>query len=313
MQTDMKVLVTGGGGYIGSLLTSRLIDNNFSVRVLDNLYRGECDSLLSCVPWGTFEFQRGDITKLNDVFDAAEGVDAIVHLAALVGAPICERHPSLARDVNIEGTRQVVMAAKHHKIPVFFASTGSVYGKIDGVCDELSSCNPLSVYGRTKLLAEQQVTSYEQGRAFRFATAYGISPKMRLDLLPNDLAYRAVTEKALVIYQADFRRTFIHAYDMAGVFLYALQNLDKVWPGIYNAGHSSGNMTKREMAEKIRSLTGCAVFYADSGYQDPDQRDYEVNYEKLAATGWAPLISMDRGLTELVKAAPLLQPRNQYV
>lgn len=312
----MKVLVTGGGGYVGSTLVPLLLQEGFDVRVLDNQSRGDCDGLLPCAYHQGFEFCRGDVTNDGDISRAMRDVGAVVHLAALVGAPVCERNPVLAREVNEGGTSNVVKAAKARDVPVLFASTGSVYGKVKGVCTEDSPCNPLSDYGLTKLRAERTVTDYHYGYAFRFATAYGVSPKMRLDLLPNELAYRAVKEKVLVIYQADFRRTFIHVWDMANVFAFALKNLGRfdVMPtGVYNAGDPSGNCTKRELAQYVKSLTGCAIFYADSGYVDQDQRDYEVDYGQLLRTGWNPRLGMADGLKNLVQTAQLLQPRNQYV
>jgi nucleoside-diphosphate-sugar epimerase len=306
----MKVLVTGGGGFVGNVLCRRLLEQGHQVRCVDNFIKG-CYGLMELIPNPNFEFVYGDVTDYKTCKEVVEDVDGVIHLAAIVGFPDCKAQPGLAEAVNVGGTKNMLMAADGR--PFVFASTGSVYGKVEGVCTEDSPRNPQSLYGITKFLAESAVTEAENTVAFRFATGFGWSPNMRVNLLVNDFAYQAVYNKSLVIFQADFRRTFIHVQDMAKTFIMGLEKvIDKsLQYKVYNAGANHLNWTKRELAEHIAGLTGASVFYGDIG-EDPDQRDYEVDYSKWHNEGFQPDYTIEDGVKEIIKGAPLIHIVHQY-
>jgi nucleoside-diphosphate-sugar epimerase len=306
----MKILITGGGGFVGNVLTRRLLNEGYSVRVVDNFIKG-CYGLMELVSNPNFEFMSGDITDLTVCKKSVEGVGAIIHLAAIVGFPDCASQPGLAETVNVQGTKNMLMVADGR--PFAFASTGSVYGKVEGICTEESPLNAQSWYGRTKYEAEKKVVETENTVSFRFATGFGLSPNMRVNLLVNDFVYKAIYDKALVVFQADFRRTFIHVQDMAKTFQLGIEGLinKSLKHKVYNAGANHLNWTKRELAEHVSKLTGCLVHYAEIG-KDADQRDYEVDYSKWHNEGFKPDYTMEQGILEVVKATPLIHIVHQY-
>ena len=229
----MKILVTGGGGYVGSVLCRTLLNAGHKVRCIDNFSHGHCDALIPLCRNPSFEFKRADVTNVFDVIDIVKDVDAIIHLAALVGFPECKQNPSLARLINVSGTDYLADVAPVN-MPFIFASTGSVYGKvIDTLCTEDTEAAPLSQYGITKLEAESIIRKRRQHSViYRFATGFGVSPNMRVNLLLNDLVYQCVHNKCVTIFQADFMRTFIHVEDMAKAFLHAIDNYWDMSTGI---------------------------------------------------------------------------------
>jgi nucleoside-diphosphate-sugar epimerase len=306
-----KILVTGGGGFLGTVLVDALLGMGYSVRVLDNLYR-KSDYLITLCGNPSFEFVYGDILDAKVVKKAMDGVDAVVHLAALVGEPVCKKHPDLAKLVNVMGT-DVVCQEKPKDVPLVFASTGSVYGRVDGVCTEQSPLNALSLYALTKIDAEKIVLGFDNSVVYRFSTAFGISGNIRVNLLVNDLAYTAVANKSLVMFQPDFRRSFVHCCDIASAIIHGLVNYESMKGQVYNVGHPDGNWTKRQLAEYIKERTGCFVCYAESGYVDPDQRDYEIDFSKIEKTGWKAVTSIETGVDELLKAASIINITHQYM
>lgn len=306
----MKVLVTGGGGFLGTVLVDLLLSEGHSVRVLDNLFR-ESDHLIAKCQDDKFEFLYGDVIDEFHVKKAMEGIDAVVHLAALVGEPICKKMPALSTLVNIEGTYNVCKYKPKH-VPMIFASTGSVYGKVEGVCTEDSKLNALSHYAITKIEGEKLVKRTQNAAIYRFSTAFGISGNMRVNLLVNDLAHKAVHEKALVIFQSDFRRSFIHTRDIASAILFGLTHMDRMSYETYNVGHPEGNWTKRELAEYLKKRTNCFVAYADSGYVDTDQRDYEIDFSKIYNLGWEAKVSVEEGIEEILKATGLMNLTHRW-
>ena len=307
-----KILVTGGGGYVGNVLCRLLLYEGYEVRCMDNFHKGQCDALIALASSPNFEFMYGDITNVTDVKKATQEIDGIVHLAAIVGFPACVKQPSLATAVNVDGTYNL-LEHRNSNTPLVFASTGSVYGKVEGVCTEESPLNSLSLYGDTKKTAEMAVKSELNTVCYRFATGFGVSPCMRVNLLVNDLTHQAVTNRCLTIFQADFRRTFIHVRDMAESFLFALRNYDQMQDQKdYNVGADNLNWTKRELAEFISEKTGAFVSYAETG-EDLDQRDYTVDYSKIEEAGFYCQTSMEEGILELINVVPLLQIRHQYL
>jgi nucleoside-diphosphate-sugar epimerase len=309
----MKKVVIFGCGYIGNILIRQYLAKGYEVRGVDNFFRDIGDSLLPIISNPDFEFVRGDITNYQDCVKNIEGADQIVLLSGLVGAPICDRYPSLTQAVNVQGAKNVVDARNsiNDQIPLFCASTGSVLGKIEEICTENTKPNPLSLYGRSKLEAEQYILSFPKTVAHRFATAFGLSPMMRVDLLVNDLTMQAVNNRCLVIFQADAHRTFIHVQDFARSIIFSLENINQLKYNLYNAGSNTLNYTKREIAEMIAKKTGCYVHFAEIG-SDPDARDYIVDYSRLENEGFKCEKTLEFGIDEIIKANPLLQVKNKY-
>lgn len=306
----MKVLVTGGSGYIGSMLVGELIKKGYKVRVLDNLMYGQT-SLMSYFIEDDFEFIKGDIRDIKIVKKAVESVDVIFHLAAIVGAPACNRDVKVAEEINYQGTVNID-SVRNESTKLIYASTGSVYGKIEDVCTEDSPTNPLSVYGKTKLNAEKQVMQSGNVVVYRFATGFGLSSRLRLDLLPNDFVLNALKNRYLVIYDKDFKRTFIHVKDMVRAYLFGIENYDKLKDEVYNVGSEEMNYTKEDIANAIRKKIDFAICYANKGIPDPDQRDYEVSYQKIRDKGFEIEISLERAIDELIEGMRTLSINNPY-
>jgi len=305
-----KILVTGGGGYVGNVLCRDLLSRGYKVRCVDNFHKQGTDSLLALIPDSHFEFMRGDVTNEESVKEMVDGVDGIIHLAAIVGFPDCKAQPALAKAVNIEGTENLLKVRDKDK-PFVFASTGSIYGQVTGLCTEESPSNAVSLYGITKRVAEEMVREQPNTVSYRFATGFGVSPSLRVCLLVNDFVYQAVTQNCLTIFQADFRRTFIHVKDMSRAFIFGVENIDNFQHNVYNVGSNSLNWTKRELAEYISEHTGCIVSYAEIG-EDLDQRDYEVDYSRINDEGFDCIYNMQDGIIELIKAIALVKIRHQY-
>ncbi|HEY4501188.1 MAG TPA: NAD(P)-dependent oxidoreductase [Candidatus Paceibacterota bacterium] len=305
----MKILVTGGAGYIGSVLVPMLLNDGYDVRVFDNLSYGQ-SSMLPYFIDDHFEFIKGDIRDVKAVKKAVDGTDAIIHLAAIVGAPGCNKDPVLAREVNYQGTVNVNRARTGQKL--IYASTGSVYGKVDGICTEKSPANPLSVYGETKLMAEKEVLRSGNAIAYRFATAFGLSSKLRLDLLPNYFVFNALKDKHLVIYDRDFKRTFVHVKDIARSYLFGLKHFAAMKNKVYNVGSEKINKTKGEIADLMREKIDFEIYCANENIPDPDQRDYEVSYQKIRDIGFKTKISFERGVDEMINGLKHLDIKNPY-
>jgi nucleoside-diphosphate-sugar epimerase len=306
----MKILVTGGAGYVGSVLVPELLKSGYEVRVLDNLSY-ETPSLLPYFIEDSFEFIKGDIRDIETVKKSVDGVDIIIHLAALVGAPICKKNEELTKEVNYQGTVNII-EARDHSQKLFYASTGSVYGKLEGICTEESPTNPLSSYGRTKLEAEREVMRSGNSIAYRFATGFGLSLRLSLDYLINDFVYSALKNRYLVVYDKDYRRTFIHVRDIARSYIFGLENFDKLKDEVYNVGSEKMNYTKENVVKLIKEKINFEILYADKGISDPDQRDYEVSYKKIRDKGFEPEISIEKGIEELIKGLETISIQNPY-
>ena len=304
-----RILVTGGAGYVGTTLVSVLLENGYKIRVLDILRLGG-QGLFQYFGNKDFEFVKGDVRNIKVVKEALKDVDAIIHLAGIVGFPACRKEPELARDINVEGTRILAEAAGN--IPIIFASTGSTYGKmIEDLCTETSKLTPLSDYAKHKVEAEEIIKKNGEFVIFRFATAFGVSPRMRLDLLPNDFTYRAVREKTLIVYEKHFMRTFIHVRDMAKAFVFALKNYDKIRGEAYNVGSNELNYSKEAICNLIRKKVDYYLHFADVGH-DLDQRDYLVSYDKLHGLGFHLEVSMEEGINELINVAQVIEVQSPY-
>ena len=305
----MNILVTGGSGYIGSCLVPILLDRGDYVTVLDKLMFGAF-GMMPNFAHPNFSFVRGDITDEEIMKKCLDGTDLIIHLAAYVGYPICKKFPKEAYATNLEGS--LVIDKLRGDIPLLFGSTGSNYGVVtDVICTEETPLNPITLYGETKTKAEMAFHKSGNSICYRFATAFGVSPRLRLDLLINDFCYRAATLKSLIVYEAGFKRTFIHVRDIARSFLFAIDNYDRMKNDIFNVGSNSMNYTKREIAEIIKDKVDFYLHFADIG-KDEDRRDYEVSYEKIDAMGFNTTIDIDQGIHELLNVMEALDIQNPY-
>ena len=306
----MNVLVTGGAGFVGSVLVPDLLARGHRVRVIDSLMYGG-RGLLPCFRYPDFEFVRGDVRDEPTLKKALRDVELVIHLAAVVGYPACKKDPELARSVNVGGT-EALDTARGSDIPVVFASTGSNYGAVVGdICTESTPLNPVSIYGETKVQAEKVLMDSGNAVALRFATGFGVSNRMRLDLLVNDFCYQAVKTRNLVVYEKTFKRTFIHVSDMSRAFVHAVDNLDAVRDGVYNVGDESMNLSKEDVARAIREKVEFFLYFADFG-SDEDKRNYEVSYEKVRATGYSTRVGISEGVGELLRALEAVEVRHDY-
>ena len=303
-----KILVTGGAGYIGSTLVPILLKQGYKVTVLDSLIFNQ-STLLDCCADPNFEFIQGDICNHELVNSLIPEFDIIIPLAAIVGAPACKRNPSLTRMVNYDAHMNIVENISIQQ-KVLFPTTNSGYGigAKDSFCTEDSPLNPISEYGKTKVEIEKALLDMGSAITFRLATVFGMSPRMRMDLLVNDFVYKAVKERSLVLFEEHFRRNYIHVRDVAKAFLFGIENYDKMKGEPYNVGLSSANITKRELAEKIKEyVPGLYIHSAEIG-EDPDKRDYIVSNDKIESLGWHPDHTLDDGIPELVKGYNIIRP-----
>jgi nucleoside-diphosphate-sugar epimerase len=308
MVTFEKVLITGGAGYLGSVIVDKLLSVGYGVIVLDKLLFNQT-SLLQYTSNPNFKFIYGDVRNEELLEKLCNEVDIIIPLAAIVGFPACASDPQLAKEINFNQIFNIVKFAKHKKI--LYPNTNSGYGIGEGQteCTEESPLNPISVYGQTKCDAENFLRANTSAITFRLATVFGVSPRMRTDLLVNDFTYKAITDKYIVVFEKSFKRNFIHIQDVASAFLFMLQNYDKYKGEVFNLGLSDANLSKQELLEKIQShVKDFAVSYNDY-YEDPDKRDYIVSNEKVEATGWKPEWNLDMGIKQLIMAYQMIVPK----
>ena len=306
----MNILVSGGAGYVGSTLIPLLLDAGHDVTCFDCLlWRG--DVLIPFFRRSNFHFIKGDVRDEKAVYDACTDKDVVIHLAAIVGLPACAAQPDVAFQTNYEGSVNVGRACQRGQ-HVLYGSTGSNYGEVlTGVCTEETPLNPLSVYGVTKTDAERYLMANTECTAFRFATAFGLSPRLRLDLLVNDFTHTAVRQKGMIVYEPKFMRTFIHVYDMARAFIFAIEHRKEMVGNVYNIGSESMNFSKKDVCDIIHEETGAYFHFAAVG-EDGDKRNYVVSYAKVKALGYDTTISVQEGVKELVKAMPVIKIINPY-
>jgi nucleoside-diphosphate-sugar epimerase len=306
----MKILITGGAGYLGSVITGKMLERGYSVTVLDKLIFNQT-SLLQYTSNPNFKFIHGDVRNEKLLEKLCLDSDVIIPLAAIVGFPACASEPELAREINFTQIFNIVKYTKGLGKKILYPNTNSGYGIGVGQteCTEESPLNPISVYGSTKCEAENFLKSNTDAIMFRLATVFGVSPRMRTDLLVNDFTYKAITDKYIVVFEKNFKRNFIHIQDVAGVFLFMLENYDTYKGEVFNVGLSDANLSKQELLEKIQShVKNFAVSYNDY-YEDPDKRDYIVSNAKVESTGWSPKWTVDMGIEELIMAYQMIVPR----
>jgi nucleoside-diphosphate-sugar epimerase len=300
----MAVLITGGAGYVGTSLVPLLLRRGARVRVMDSLRHGG----QALIPYGRsprFEFVRGDIRDPGLLAQALESVDTVVHLAAVVGAPSCDADPELAASINVDGTRSL-LAARRSDQRLILASTGSVYGRVpSGRCTEQTPPGPISVYARTKAAAEALVRAAGNAVVLRYATAFGVSGRMRFDLLPNDFTYRAVRQGTLTVYEESHRRSFLHVHDIARAIMVVLDHWAEVRDRVFNVGSDDLQCTKGELARRIQTLVDYDLRFGRVGH-DPDHRDYLMDCSAFGRVGFRPTVDLDSGVRELVRVCHLI-------
>ncbi len=302
-----NILVTGGAGYIGSVLVPELLSKGHHVTVLDNFYFNQL-TLMDCCPNPNFTIIRGDARDEETMKAAINNMDYILPLAALVGFPLCDADKMAAQTTNQDAI-ELLLKIRDEEQRVIYPCTNSGYGTGDGdnFCTEATPMNPISLYGITKVQAEKAVLEAGNSLTFRFATLFGASPRMRIDLLLNDFVYRAVYDRTAVIFEGDFKRNFIHIRDVVNAFIFAIDNFDKMKGLPYNCGLSAANISKLELCAKIKEHIPSFVYLEAPIGTDPDKRDYIVSNARLEAAGWKPQYSLDDGIEELKKVFTILK------
>jgi nucleoside-diphosphate-sugar epimerase len=307
----MKILVTGAAGYIGSILVPELLSRGHEVIAIDNFLYGQT-SLLDCCFNANLVIIRGDARDRNLVKKHLAKADAIIPLACLVGAPVCEKKPVEARTVNLDAVKMLLDLSSKNQM-IISPTTNSGYGVgQDGVyCTEETPMNPVSLYGKLKVELEEYLLESGHAISLRLATVFGVSPRMRLDLLVNDFTYRAVTDRFIILFEAHFKRNYVHVRDVARAFIHAMDKFDAMKNEPYNVGLSSANLSKMELCQEIKKqVPDFCVMESDVG-KDPDQRNYIVSNDKIESTGFKAAVSLSAGISELIKGYQVVQ-RTQF-
>ena len=303
---SLNILVTGGAGYLGSVMVPELLKAGHKVTVLDNFMFGQ-NSLADCCYQESFSVVRGDTRDKNTLREITKNIDLVIPLAALVGAPLCGRDEIGTISTNRDAIKTLTeVLSREQRIIMPVSNSGYGVGE-DGVyCTEESPLKPISTYGITKVQAEEIMHQRGNAISFRLATVFGMSPRMRLDLLVNDFVYRALNDRALVIFEGHFKRNYIHIRDVARVFIHAIDNFETMKNEVYNVGLSDANLSKLELAQVIKKqLPSLNIIEADIG-KDPDQRNYIVSNDKIEATGFMPKFSLEMGIKELLKGYTII-------
>jgi nucleoside-diphosphate-sugar epimerase len=304
----MKVLITGGAGYLGSNLTRHLLEAGYTVTVLDNLMYDQV-TLLHLFSNPKFQFELGDVRDKKLLQDLVGLNDVIIPLAAIVGMPACKANPELTVAVNYQQVADIIEVLRDDQ-KLILPNTNSQYGSSDSIITEESPFNPLSLYAKTKCDAENTMLANGNGVSLRLATVFGVSPRMRLDLLVNDFVYKSVVDGYLVLFEAHFKRNYIHVQDIARTFQFIIENYDKCKGQAFNVGLSTANLSKLELAEKIKSHIPSLVIKQDDFKEDFDKRNYIVSNEKLEALGWKPIYDLDYGIKQLISAYKIVINKN---
>ena len=304
----MRILVTGGAGYIGSVLVPLLLEEGHEVTVLDNLMYGQTP-LLDCCLNPHFEFVSGDARDAAIVRPLVSKADVVLPLACLTGAPICNKDPWAARGVLVDAVKVIVDHLSPSQM-LIFPSTNSGYGvgENDLHCDEDTPLRPVSLYGRLKVEIESLLLDAGHSVTFRFATLFGMSPRPRLDLLVNDFTYRALKDRFVVLFEGHFKRNYLHVRDAAHAFSHTISNYESMKGRAFNIGLSDANLSKIELCERIKLQVPDFVFVSADVGKDPDQRNYIVSNARIEATGFKPSVSLDEGIRELLTGYRILRP-----
>ncbi len=306
----MKILVTGGAGYIGSILVPTLLSLNNEITVIDNFMYKQSSLNQICFN-KNFKIINGDIRDSNLMREQIAANDVVIPLAAIVGAPLCKKDPYTADSVNSQAIKNMLKLVSKNQF-ILMPTTNSAYGTGDknNFCDENSELKPISKYAIDKVEIEKLLMDRENSISYRLATVFGMSPRMRIDLLVNDFTYRAYHDSALIIFEGHFKRNYIHIKDVVKAFVHALNNLDNMKSEIFNVGLSDANLSKLELCNKIKKHIPGFTFVEEKLKKDPDQRNYIVSNEKIEKTGFKPDCSLSDGIEELIKGYSMIKNQN---
>jgi nucleoside-diphosphate-sugar epimerase len=296
-----NILVTGGAGYIGSTLVPDLLSKKHKVTVIDNFMYDQT-SLATSIRDRNFEIIFGDVRDESLMKKLVSKADIIIPLAAIVGAPACDKDPVMAQSINKDSILWLLKQVSRSQ-QVIMPTTNSAYGSGDknNFCDENSPLNPLSLYARDKVVVEKSLLEHENSTSFRLATVFGISPRMRLDLLVNNFTLRAITDGFVIVFEGHFKRNYIHILDVVQAFNLAIEKKDQLKSQIFNVGLSEANISKIELCQEIKKIVPDFAFLEAPLGKDPDQRNYIVSNKKIEALGFSPAVSLQAGLNELIK------------
>ena len=303
----MKILITGAAGYIGSVLVPILLQKGHKVIAVDN-FMYQQTSLLDCCHYENFSLINGDVRNADLINKQMKKVDAILPLACLTGAPLCDKDPLAAKAVNFEGIETILSKRSPNQI-IIFPTTNSGYGVGEkGIyCTEETPLRPVSLYGKMKVEIEKIILESGNSITFRFATVFGVSPRMRLDLLVNDFTYRAFYDRFIVLFEAHFKRNYLHVRDAAGAFIFGLENFDQLKGEAYNVGLSDANISKAKLCQVIKEEIPDFYFTEAEIGEDVDKRDYIVSNQKIEAVGFKPEYSLSYGIKELIKCFQIIK------
>ena len=302
-----NILVTGGAGYLGSIMVPELLKAGHKVTVLDNFMYGQ-NSLAHVCHDPNFNVVSGDVRTKDKIASLLKDAEIIIPLAALVGAPLCDSNPIEAKTVNHDSMLALFNVVGNDQ-PILMPTTNSAYGTGDenSCCTEKSELRPISGYAKEKVAVEKALMKRRNSISFRLATVFGMSPRMRIDLLVNDFTYRAVHDRFVVLFESHFKRNFIHIRDVTRAFLHAIDNYEKMKGEIYNVGLPDANLSKKELCEKIQQYVPSFIFQEAAIGKDPDQRNYVVSNKKMEDTGFSPIHSLDSGIQELAKGYAMIK------
>lgn len=310
----MNILITGGAGYVGSMLVQKIYESNLNVNKLviyDNLMYRQT-SLTQFCHHKNFNFVQGDVRNQDTFLPLVQQADVIIPLAAYVGFSACDRDVEAATKVNFEQIKFIIENTSRNQ-KIIYPNTDSAYGSTDGdsFCTEETPLVPTSHYGRTKTQSEYALRDSGRGIVVRLATVFGVSPRLRLDLLINDFVFKAMTDGYLILFEKNFKRNFVHVQDVATAFLFLIENYSKYNGEVFNVGNTEANMTKLELCDKIQSYIPNFTVKVEEFSHDPDKRNYVVSNAKLEKEGWSCLYSVDDGIQELIKAYSMIIHRNR--
>ncbi len=307
MTDKQHILVTGGAGYLGSVMVPMFLHAGHRVTVLDN-FMFKQNSLAQACANPNFDVARGDARDEKLMKGLLKDADVVIPLAALVGAPLCKNDEIGTVTINRDSVIMLTkLLSKDQRILMPITNSGYGIGEKGKYCTEETPLRPISLYGTTKVEAEKAALDHGNAISFRLATVFGMAPRMRMDLLVNDFVYRAVMDSAVVLFEGDFKRNYIHIRDVARAFLHGLDNFDAMKNEPYNVGLSDANLSKRELCEKIKTHVPSFVFMDAPIGEDPDKRDYIVSNDKIEATGFKPAHSLDDGIRELIKGYRMIR------
>ena len=306
MKVKLNILVTGGAGYIGSIMVPHLLNEGHFVTVLDNFMFNQ-SSLNQCCHFSNFKIVKGDIRVKDTISKLLKKSDIIIPLAALVGAPMCNNDPVGATTTNFTAVKEMLDLVSNDQF-ILMPTTNSAYGSgnENNFCDEESPLKPISKYALDKVEIEKLLMDHPNFISFRLATVFGMSPRMRIDLLVNDFTYRAVYDRYVVLFESQFKRNYIHVQDVTRVFIHAINHLDEMKNNVFNVGLSNANISKKELCIIIKEKLPEFSFFESNLGKDPDQRNYIVSNSKIEKTGFIQKFSLNDGIDELIKGYQML-------